>query len=154
LIFNGRIATTLVMLVIFAGMALMAIHYPPKARFMPLLVAIPATVLCLMQLAIDVRRSLRESADGASLDAEEIARRPREVKMFFWLAVFFFGILAFGFLYAAPVLILAFLRFGERESWAVSIVAGVASAAVIYLVFARMLELFVFEGLVPPLIFG
>ncbi len=154
MIFNGRIATTLVMLAVFAGMALMAIHYPPKARFMPLLVAIPATVLCLMQLAIDVRRGLRESADGASLDVEAIAQRPREVKMFFWLAVFFVGILAFGFLYATPILILAFLRLGERESWTVSIVGGVASAAVIYLVFARMLELFLFEGLVTPLIFG
>ena len=35
-----------------------------------------------------------------------------------------------------------------------ALVAGAASAAVIYLVFVQMLELFVFEGLVTPLIFG
>ena len=154
MIFNGRIATTFVMLAIFAGMALVALGYPPKARFMPLLVSVPATVLCLAQLAIDVRRGLRESADGGGLSAEAIAQRPREVKMFLWLGAFFVGILAFGFLYGTPVLILAFLRFGERESWTVSLVAAVASVAVIYFVFAQMLGLILFEGLVTPLIFG
>ncbi len=142
------------MLTVFAGMALMAIYYPPKARFLPLLVAVPATVLCLVQLVMDVRRSLRLSASDAAIDADAIAQRPREVKMFFWLAVFFVGLVAFGFIYATPVLILAFLRFGERELWAVSIVAAIASVAVLYLVFARMLELSLFEGLVTPLILG
>jgi hypothetical protein len=154
LIFSGRVTTTLVMLTVFAGMALMAIHYPPKARFMPLLVAVPATIMCLAQLVIDIRRSLRESSNGAPLDAGAIADRPREIKMFFWLAMFFAGIIAFGFLYATPVLIAAFLRFGERESWTTSIVAAVASFAVLYLVFVRTLELFLFDGLVTPLIFG
>lgn len=155
MILNGRTVTTLVMLTIFAGMALMAIHYPPKARFMPLLVAVPATILCLMQLAIDIRQTLRESGDGAAAaDARTIAQRPREVKMFLWLGAFFVGILAFGFLYAAPLLILAFLRFGERELWMTSIVAAVATFAAIYFVFVHMLQLFVFDGLVTQLILG
>jgi hypothetical protein len=142
------------MLAIFAGMALMAIHYPPKARFMPLLVAVPATVLCLAQLVIDIRGSLREDPKEASRRAEAAAEQPREIKMFFWLAVFFVGILAFGFIYATPVLILAFLRFGERESWTISIGSAVASVLVIYVVFDRMLELSLFEGLVTPLVLG
>lgn len=151
---NGRIITTLVMLTIFAGMSLIAVNYPPKARFMPLLVGIPGTIMCLAQLFIDIRQRLRESGNGASLDAEAIAERPREAKMFFWLGLFTAGILAFGFLYGAPVLILAFLRFAERESWTTSIVAAVAAFAVLYLVFVRMLELFLFEGLITPLILG
>jgi len=153
MIFNGRILTTLVMLTVFAGMAAMAIDYPAKARFMPLLVAVPATIMCLAQLVIDVRQALRESADGAAADPEAIAMRPREVKMFLWLGLFFAGIVAFGFLYATPVLILGFMR-AEGESWTTSVVAAVAAVAVLYLAFVRLLELFLFEGLLTPLILG
>ncbi|MEX0852385.1 MAG: tripartite tricarboxylate transporter TctB family protein [Bauldia sp.] len=154
MIINARVITTLAMLTIFAGMSLMAAGYPPKARFLPLLVGIPGTIMCLAQLIIDIRQVLAASGDGPPLDAEAIAQRPREARMFLWLGAFFAGILAFGFLYAAPVLILAFMRLGERESWTASIVAAVATFAVLYLVFVRLLGLFLFEGLITPLILG
>jgi hypothetical protein len=155
MILNGRIVTTLVMLAIFAGMSLMALGYAPKARYLPLLVSIPGTLMCLGQLLLDIRhaRQARTSGSGAE-EASEPAETAREIKMFAWLGIFFAGILAFGFLYAAPVVVAAYLKFGEREGWMTSVAAGVAAWLILYVVFGRLLELFLFEGLVTPMIFG
>jgi hypothetical protein len=154
MILNGRILTAFVMLVIFAGMSVMAIGYPEKARFLPLLVGIPGAIMCLAQLLIDVRHTLQQRAGDANADAEEAADAAREAKMLLWLAIFFAGILAFGFLYGAPVIVAAYLRFAEKESWTTSLVAGVGAWVVLDIVFVRLLELYVFNGLVTPLILG
>ncbi|MBX9757819.1 MAG: hypothetical protein K2Y29_03510 [Beijerinckiaceae bacterium] len=46
---------TLVMLAIFVVMVGIATTYPEGARFMPFVVGIPAILLCLLQLVLDVR---------------------------------------------------------------------------------------------------
>ncbi|MGH6922492.1 MAG: tripartite tricarboxylate transporter TctB family protein [Propylenella sp.] len=154
MILSGRILTTLVMLVIFAGMSVMAIGYPEKARFLPLLVGIPGTIMCLAQLLIDIRHAFQQRAGDAEADSDETADASREAKMLLWLVLFFAGILAFGFLFGAPVIVAAYLRFAERETWTTSLVAGVGAWLVLYVVFVRLLELYVFDGLVTQLILG
>lgn len=152
MILNGRIITTFVMLAIFAGLSAMAFTYPEKARFLPLLISIPATFMCLVQLAFDIRGALH---DRSVEDAAEAAlETPREIKMFFWLALFFIGIMSFGFLYATPVLVLAFLRFGEKEPWLTAILGGLGAWIILYGVFTRLLELFLFEGHLTRLLAG
>jgi hypothetical protein len=66
--------------------------------------------------------------------------------MFLWLPLSLAGILAFGFLWATPVLVFAFLRLSEREAWAVAATGALGTWLVLYLVFVEMLELFLFEG--------
>jgi Tripartite tricarboxylate transporter TctB family len=151
MILNGRILTTLVMLTIFAGMSVMAIGYPPKARFLPLIVSVPAALMCLAQLALDVRAAWRQRGDNEPVDRTELRR---EVKMFAWLAVFFAGILAFGFLYAGPIIVAAYLRFAEKEAWVKSLIGGAAAWLILYVVFHRLLELYLFDGLLTQLLFG
>jgi hypothetical protein len=132
MILNGRILTTVAMLAIFAGMSAMALTYPEKARFLPLLISVPAT----------------------KDTAEATMEHPREAKMFFWLALFFIGIISFGFLYAAPVLVFAFLRFGEKEPWVTAILGGFGAWIILYGAFTRLLELFLFEGFLTRLLIG
>ena len=152
MILNGRIITTMVMLAIFAGMSAMALSYPEKARFLPLLISVPATLMCLAQLVFDVRSALQDRT--AEDTAEAALERPREVKMFFWLAVFFIGVMCFGFLIAAPILVFAFLRFGEKEPWLTAILGGLGAWIILFGVFTRLLELFLFEGFITPLLTG
>ncbi len=152
MIINGRIITTTVMLAIFAGMSLMALGYPDKARFLPLLVSVPATLMCLAQLLFDVRGALQERSTEAT--AEATLEQPREIKMFIWLALFLVGIMSFGFLIAAPLLVFAFLRFGEKELWMTAILSGLGTWIILYGVFTRLLELFLFEGFVTRLLIG
>jgi hypothetical protein len=152
MILNSRIITTMVMLAIFSGMSLMALGYPDKARFLPLLVGVPGTLMCLAQLIFDVRGALQ---DRSAEDSTEAAlEHPREVKMFLWLALFLLGIMSFGFLLAAPVLVFAFLRFGEKEPWVTAILGGLGSWIILYGVFTRLLELFLFEGFLTRLLVG
>lgn len=77
---SGKIFMNLVMLSIFAVMVGVATQYPPQARFMPFVVGIPGLVLCLIQLAIEIRGgrgATRDESDGRSemqKAAEEVAR--------------------------------------------------------------------------------
>jgi hypothetical protein len=49
-----------VMLAIFATLVTIASQYPPQARFMPLVVGIPAMALCVLQIVLDIRASRRK----------------------------------------------------------------------------------------------
>lgn len=154
--FSGRLATTLVMLAIFAGMTLMALGFPEQAAFTPLLVGIPGVILCLAQLAIDL--TVRARLAGPDND-EEFGERdgdaiaPREWFMFFWLAVFTAAIVGFGFHVGGSLVVLLYVRFGEREPWLNAILAGGGTFLVVWLVFTRLLELPLFGGLLLPTIF-
>jgi tripartite tricarboxylate transporter TctB family protein len=65
---------TVVMLAIFVVLVGLASGYPPGARFMPLVVGIPAIVLCLLQLALDARERRRgETEVGDARSASEKA---------------------------------------------------------------------------------
>ncbi|HEX2257437.1 MAG TPA: tripartite tricarboxylate transporter TctB family protein [Afifellaceae bacterium] len=143
---NARVLTTFVMLLIFGGMSLMALQYPPKAQLMPLIVGVPATVMCLAQLLVDVRRARRERLAGAEAEEARAIRR-REVAMFAWTGLFLVGILAFGFELAAPVLVFAFLWIGQKESLVTGLVGGVSVWLIMYGLFNRLLGLPLFEGL-------
>lgn len=61
---------TLLMLAIFTGMVGIATTYPAAAGFMPFTIGIPAIGLCLIQLAIDLRRGRASAVDDG--------RRPQD----------------------------------------------------------------------------
>jgi len=61
---------TVVMLAIFVVLVGLASGYPPGARFMPLVVGIPAIVLCLLQLALDARERRRGAAEISDTRSE------------------------------------------------------------------------------------
>jgi hypothetical protein len=149
---SGRVVTSAVMFAIFAAMSVIALGLPDKARFLPLLIGVPGAAMALAQLVIDIRAGL--AATASDTDPGAVATRAREAKMFLWLAFFVTGILAFGFVVAGPVLVAAYLRFAEREGWTTSLVAGAGAWVVLYAVFVRGLELFLFDGFVWEWLLG
>ena len=102
--------TAFVMLVIFATMSLLALGFPDKARTMPLMVGIPGTLLALLQFVNELRKVPAMESEALAVESRE--KRRQELKLFAWLGIFFVGVMAFGFVWAAPVLVFAFLRFG------------------------------------------
>lgn len=150
--FRSGTLTAAVMLAIFGSMTAMAFGFPEKARMMPLIFGIPGTVLALVQLVIELRK--QPVALDPAAAAEEREKRGQEIRLFAWLGVFFVGILAFGFVVAAPILVFAFLRFGQGESWTVSLVGGAGAWVILWGLFGHVLELFLFEGHLLPLITG
>lgn len=149
-ILNGRVGTAFVMLLIFLSMSLMALGFTDKARLMPLLVGIPGILLGFVQLTTEIRQSARRSADEANSDALSKAER----NMFLWIFIFFFGLLGFGFIYAAPIVVFAFMYAGKKESLLVASLGAVGTWVVLFGFFERIMEIPLFKGLVVEWLLG
>lgn len=143
-ILNGRVGTAFVMLLIFLSMSLMALGFTDKARLMPLLVGIPGILLGFVQLTTEIRQSAQRSADEANSDALSKAER----NMFLWIFIFFFGLLGFGFIYAAPIVVFAFMYAGKNESLLVALISAAGTWAVLFGFFERVMEIPLFKGLI------
>jgi len=132
------------MLTVFAVMVVMATAYPPDSRFLPLVIGIPGTALCAIQLAIDIGAARRES--GRRLNAEQRIQLRAAAILFLWLVLFMVAILLLGFLYAMPLLLFAFLRLNQGESWTLSAILAIGGLAGMWFVFDVMLRLPLHEG--------
>lgn len=143
---DGRLAMSVMMLAIFVFFVGQALAFREGARAMPLLVGIPAILLCLLQIALDLRKRGGAIVQSATLLAQE---RP----IILWLLAFFLAIIAFGFAYGAPLLVVAYLYFAARERPIVALAGGAFSIIVLSFVFERLLQVQLFEGLVTALIF-
>jgi hypothetical protein len=143
---EGRILVSSIMVVVFAAAVLLSLTYAPEARFLPLIIGIPGLVLSLAQLVTE----LRQNPEVVIIAAE----RRREAKMFAWFIIFVAGLVLFGFEYAGPALVAAYLYFSGRERWYTAIAAAFVTWAILYGVFERFLGLPLFEGLLSQWIFG
>jgi len=170
-------AMTLVMLGIFVVMVAVASRYPAEARFMPFVIGIPAILLCLLQLVLDLRtrrraddtldqRSELEKAQAtasqivghqvafeqaaATAPAAEAARR--ELVLWGYFLGFIAGILVFGFWAAIPIFLVAFLRFQARTSWRTALLLGIGASVALFLVFERGLKVQIYRGIVTNVV--
>ena len=142
---DGRLAVSLMMLAIFLLFVGQALLFSPEARAMPLLVGLPAIGLCVLQIILDLRRQGAQAVKSALVALDD---RP----LIAWLAAFFFGIIAFGFTYGAPPLVAAYLYFAARERPLVAITGGAFCLFVLLVVFEKLLNVQLFDGLVKPLL--
>ncbi len=156
---NGKVLMSLVMLTIFVAMVAMAATYPPDARFLPFVIGIPGTLLCLLQVGAeiaDARRGAREAV-AAAAPAEFAGPGPdvrREISLFACLVGLAAAILLFGFWLAIPLFVIAFLRFHERETWTLTLALTATAWAVLYLMFDSLLGIIVHEGFLTEYLLG
>ena len=141
---NGRVATAFVMLLIFLSMSLMSLGFTEKARLMPLMVGVPGTLLGIWQLISEIRHTTGKSAAAAEADVLSKAER----NMFLWVFLFFLGLLGFGFIYAAPILVFAFMFFGKKESLLTALISAAGTWIVLFGFFEQAMEIPLFTGLV------
>lgn len=160
---DGRVLTALAMLTIFLAATVMALGFPEKARLMPLMVGVPACVLALTQVILEARKVAQELKDADQAErtdeseahkAKLVEERHQEINMFFWMFMFFLGVLCFGFVYAAPLLVMGFLHFGKNETWKTAIYEAIGTWLVLYGLFEQMFEIPLFEGLLVEWFFG
>ena len=149
---SGKIAVSAVMLAIFAGMVAMATAYPPDSSFLPFVIGIPGTVLCAVQLAIEIATARREA--GQRLSAESRASLRKAAVLFGWLIVFMVAILLLGFLYAMPLVLFAFLRLNQREPVRLSLSLAGGGLLGMWLIFDVLLELPLHNGWLVDLLVG
>ena len=143
---EGRILVSGIMVLVFATAVLLSFTYAPEARFLPLVIGIPGLVLSVAQFV----KELRQNPQVIIIPPE----RQREAKMFTWFITFVAGLVLFGFLYAGPVLVAAYLYFSGRERWYTAFLAAFLTWAILFGVFERFLGLPLIEGLLAQWIFG
>ncbi len=143
---EGRILVSGIMLVVFTLLVGLSFTYAPDARFLPLVIGIPGLLLSAIQFVSELRTKAPPTVT--------VEEHRREGRMFLWFAIFVGGLVLFGFLYAGPALVAAYLYFQGREKWYAALGAAVFAWAVLFGIFERFLGLPLFEGLVYQWIFG
>jgi len=142
--------------ILFVGTLLrIASGYPPRARYIPEIVAVFALVCLSAQLVIEfvvafTRRGAR-AAEGPLSDEGEAAEADGSVRLeliaYFWLAVLLFGLFLFGFLVSIPLYTLLYLRFQAEISWLRAFLYGVGTWAFTYFLFVRLFEIRLYYGM-------
>ncbi len=136
---NGRILTSLAMALIFAFFIAQAFFFRREAAIMPLLVGLPGLMLSLVQFASEIR------AQGSGPPDEPVLSG-RERTIMLWLSGFTLGVVGFGFVLGAPLLLAAYLHFVARERPLVAVLGGLLCLAVM-MGLERLLHIPLFEGL-------
>ncbi|HXJ03047.1 MAG TPA: tripartite tricarboxylate transporter TctB family protein [Micropepsaceae bacterium] len=144
---EGRLLVSAIMVAVFAIAVGLSFTYAPEARLLPLVIGIPGLLLSAIQLVTE----LRERNPAPVVTTEE---HSREGRMFVWFIGFVAALVLFGFLYAGPALVAAYLYFSGRERWYVALAGAGFAWAVLYGVFDWFLGLPLFEGLVFQYLFG
>jgi hypothetical protein len=168
---------TVLMLVIFSGMLIIASRYPAGARFMPYVLGFPAVGLCLLQLFLDARERHRsKQAEGPTdvelaeakvsravghavhfdvgdLLAPEASMDPRErlrreaITWGYFLALIA-GIIFFGFHIAVPVFLITFLRYRANASWMMTLGLTAVASFVLFFAFEQVLHIELHKGFI------
>lgn len=166
---NFSTLVTVVMLVIFSTMVAITTTYPTGAQFMPFVVGIPGIVLCLIQLASDLRafHAARVAARFAAApragdhplpdeEQEEPEFGPHtirdEITMWIYVVSFVTGILLFGFVVSVPIMVITYLWREAKAKPLVAVGSGVIATAVMYVMFERVFHLQLHPGLLTPTI--
>jgi len=153
---DGRVTTAAFMLALFGAMSARAATFPYEAGFVPLVVGVPAMLLCAYVLWTEIAR-VRRGGDASEEPAkaerpldlrERPARFADQVALIVWLWGFAAAIVAAGFLVGGTFATLAFVRFRLREPLTVTLGAAAVSYLTLYLVFEKMLGMVLFQGLV------
>jgi TctA family transporter len=102
----------------------------PSAALFPRVVGVPGLALSLIVLAVEIRQILRQAIPiGAKVKTRLELRQTqwRALSMVGWLTGFFAAIWLLGFIPAAPLMALLYLKINAREKWMISAaVAGVS----------------------------
>ena len=128
--------------------------FTSQARILPQVVAYPTWGFATIVLAFEAARWRRSRQGGRDVSTttdaspKPAAERPyrSELNALAWLAIFVAGVFAIGFIPAAAIFAVAYLRRYGHETWLLSIAYGIILGVVIHVVFVVVLGARVFPG--------
>jgi len=133
--------------------------YPPRARYVPQLVAYFTIICLLLQVILD--SSPRLSALYGSVERAELFKSEpagenqsgdgppdlrQEITAYLWLAGLLAGLVLFGFLISIPCYILFYLRTQARLPWLNATLYGIGTFLFTYLLFVTLFEIRLYPG--------
>jgi len=171
---KGEFVFGFIVLGLITVFVLYSIGYSPTARFVPLIVGIPGIIFMVLQLLSDAipraSKVLGEFSKGKDLFRIDEKRRPRKKEggetketqrvlmsvwvMFIWVILFAVLTYFFGYLLAIPVLVFFFLMLHARAGWFFSVLSAIGIELIMYVIFIKLLNVFLYKGLIFILISG
>lgn len=152
---RGSLLPPAVMWLLSAGYLAMAYGFPPEARMVPVLIGWSMLVLSaldlLSRLSIPagrlVARALNPSLLQEPLPDSSAGQWPRQTVAVVAVVVLALGLLLLGVMIAVPLFMLPAMRFGAGRKWWSSLLGAAAMALLMWAVFARLLGLDLYPGL-------
>ncbi len=167
---NDRTLFTLGVFVLVLFFLVLSLDYRPRARLVPIIIAVPTLLLTLLQLLIDMipavarRLSFFQEYDlfgidaGRSADPSEKSGSSeggssttiyrRELNFASWLLLLVALIYFVGYLVAIPVFLVLFLRLRSSESWLMTLSITAVTWTFVYVVFIVVMGAPLHEGVV------
>ncbi|MDP2409787.1 MAG: tripartite tricarboxylate transporter TctB family protein [Pseudolabrys sp.] len=154
---GGTIFTVIILAVIVVAMAVTA-DWPYEARLLPRVIGVPAALLCVALLVMDVARLVRggpQKARAQIMDMQADTDMPlpevaqRAAAMFAWVLGLFAAVVLVGFLISIPVFIFLYLMIQGRETLRTSIIAGIAMLVFTVVTFHYLLRVSWLPGVFP-----
>lgn len=119
-----------------------------QARLYPWAIGIPALILALVQLVLDLKGiEGKKSSDEAPVDfqfsqtTDSAVARQRTLNILSWILGFLLGIWLLGFALAIPLMVFLYLKVQSREGWGLSLTLTAASWLLFWGLFDRLLRL-------------
>ncbi|MFQ5683022.1 MAG: hypothetical protein ACE5HC_07090 [Candidatus Binatia bacterium] len=158
---------TLTAFVFVALILWLSTGYPPRARYVPQVIAIFSLICLAFQFALDsfpgleslfrkVKREEPFSVEGQVRGARGGDNTVLQLEMtaYLWLAGLLGSLLLFGFLVSIPFYILFYLRFRAQMGWFKSALYGAGTWLFVDLLFVRLFEIRLYPGFVLEKFFG
>lgn len=155
---KARFAFTLLLFCVILLFVATAFMYGPKARMIPLIIALASLALMLPVLINEVyplsfvkkmEIDLLENYTAGSFarHAEETPGPSKLIQLFCWIIGFFIVIFLLGFHIGIAAFTFAFLKIEGKFRWHVSIIAAVITWGCIYAMFELAMGFRLFKGL-------
>ncbi|MFC1798641.1 tripartite tricarboxylate transporter TctB family protein, partial [Thermodesulfobacteriota bacterium] len=138
--FNMKSLVTLFLIVIFGIFVFKIKDFSFGGRLLPLVVGIPALILCVLQLIMDLRENAKkEKVINYNINASIVSEGSniKAAKFFSWLIGFYIFIWVIGFKISTILFTIGFMRIEGKSKW----------SAVVFLTMMTMFSIFCFEYL-------
>ena len=158
--FTGRSLFSLFAILFVLLIFWLSTGYPPRARYVPQVVAIFTLLCLLLQITLDscprlaaIYRGMEKAEIFKSDTAEEgqATETGPELRLeliaFCWLGVLLLGLVLFGFLASIPFYILAYLHYQAEITWQKASLYAAGTLVFIYFLFVYLFEIRLYPGI-------
>jgi hypothetical protein len=151
---RGELTLALFFLTFFVALTIIGMSYSPKARRLPLIVAIPGIALSAAHVLKEIKRHRAtaeiepEAVDNSGTADVEAAHAKKKLPvMIGWMALLVAMIWILGFLTTIPIYTILYMR-SMQESWRLSIIFAISGFVILYFLFVVGLHMELYPGLI------
>jgi len=149
---NGRVLMSLCVAVVGVIVIIMALRWPFKTAFFPVITAIPVVLMAVAELVMGLRGMKKSEKGGVDFKPSEdvdpkVAMR-RTLVTFAWIIGFFLLIVLLGFPIAVFLFLFLNLKWQAKEGWRLTLILTAATSIFFYGLFIRMLDIRFYEGVI------